>query len=1148
MKKQKKKVTVYKRLLSAALVAVMIMTLFPVAAFEKDKVEAADITLSNPRIVKDASMEAGQKVTWDCVWFGSYPQAEVVPSGEYTALDEKWRYEGDVIVSDSIYSTLQSTGGWDANNEITLNGTKYRRMTEGDATNSDDWSHFYNWTDSAAYHYFQYGPIKWRVLRTDGKQVLLLSDVALDTQRYHQEYHQKWEYVTWESSMIRSWLNGYGAGSNQQALDYSRKNFIDSAFTAAEQAAISDSTVENADNINYGTEGGNNTTDKIFLLSESEVWNTDRAEASGFVKNRVIYDEARRCKSSTYAKAMGIFSSVDISYAGNCVWCLRTLGSCEDNVLVVGALGGVSDLGNPINYYTGVRAALNLNLSSSHVYTYAGTVCSDGTITESDKPVTSVDTSYLMGTLTGIDALTGVYIGNICCPAADEFNFSQAANKLKKEVICKIVDGKVTQLKAVSEYVDLDIVLSANPEQLRYSSSKEKWYLPDSNSTVKEMNIQAKLVCNVNKSLPENIRKKIAVQLKKISLSVNNRKLGIYMKKGGVFSLPEYEKEIEASDSLSAESTGKTYDFTAYLTNEFSSSSVNEVEKYFCTADYSVCGEEKEISKTIDVAICNQDEQVKQSYESEREKAYKKLAGALEKEGGIISLNQQLKSDFNITDAQFRDMQSILSAYILSYITVLNSENSEAREKALDLIGFKKPLFGANSYTLQSKYTFHVGGQDIVFNIQIGCNEIGNKINAVKADFTYQYKGSDVVAGAYVWTDQEGFNDEIRDIAKDYTFDSMKDLLGIEEFINSTVLEGYWELAELLMEKTVSVNTWIKNQATLTEGECTLVTGTEKKKKMTISKIGCPVDVYVYDEDGNLCGAIVNNVRLTEYDRVYMSVIGDEKQVYLFDDTYTLKLVGTDTGTMDYTVLECNEEGKPLRTIEYLNVPLSNGKTYFGKLPKSESLPSMFFDLYCADSSKVSATKETWAEQNNPSKENPSVTPTVSIKKGDTFKLSGSYYKVTAVSKTGITVQYLKPASKKVKRVTIPAVIKRNDYICKVTAIAPNALIKCKKLKSVTIGKNVTSIGKAAFKGCKSLAKIAIPANVKTIGKQAFSGCKKLKKIIIKTTKLTNKTVGSKAFSGIHSRATVKVPSKKRKSYKVMLKKKGLNGKRQKVK
>lgn len=36
------------------------------------QVKAAE-TLHNPKIKKDSSMRSGQKVTWDCVWFGSYP-------------------------------------------------------------------------------------------------------------------------------------------------------------------------------------------------------------------------------------------------------------------------------------------------------------------------------------------------------------------------------------------------------------------------------------------------------------------------------------------------------------------------------------------------------------------------------------------------------------------------------------------------------------------------------------------------------------------------------------------------------------------------------------------------------------------------------------------------------------------------------------------------------------------------------------------------------------------------------------------------------------------------------------------------------------------------------------------------------------------
>ena len=52
-----------------------------------------------------------------------------------------------------------------------------------------------------------------------------------------------------------------------------------------------------------------------------------------------------------------------------------------------------------------------------------------------------------------------------------------------------------------------------------------------------------------------------------------------------------------------------------------------------------------------------------------------------------------------------------------------------------------------------------------------------------------------------------------------------------------------------------------------------------------------------------------------------------------------------------------------------------------------------------------------------------------------------------------------------------------------------------------------------------------------------------LKTITIKTTKLTAKKVGAKAFTGIAANVTVKVPKKSLKTYKIWLVKKGINKK-----
>lgn len=180
-------------------------------------------------------------------------------------------------------------------------------------------------------------------------------------------------------------------------------------------------------------------------------------------------------------------------------------------------------------------------------------------------------------------------------------------------------------------------------------------------------------------------------------------------------------------------------------------------------------------------------------------------------------------------------------------------------------------------------------------------------------------------------------------------------------------------------------------------------------------------------------------------------------------------------------------------------------------------------------------------------------------KKNSTFTISNITYKVTRSDAKKGTVTLLK-GNKKKTSVAIPATVKKNGYAFKVTQISGKAFYKHTKLKKVTLGKNINSIGANAFRGCtsltavslngalvtigdyafsgcKKLTKLVIPAKVKTIGKEAFSKDSRLKTIQIQSTVL--KKVGKKALSGIHKKATIKVPSKKLKVYQKLLKKKG---------
>lgn len=58
-----------------------------------EEINATVDKITNPVIVKDTSMKSGQAVTYSCIWFGSYPQAEVVAVDDYAALNSLYLEE-----------------------------------------------------------------------------------------------------------------------------------------------------------------------------------------------------------------------------------------------------------------------------------------------------------------------------------------------------------------------------------------------------------------------------------------------------------------------------------------------------------------------------------------------------------------------------------------------------------------------------------------------------------------------------------------------------------------------------------------------------------------------------------------------------------------------------------------------------------------------------------------------------------------------------------------------------------------------------------------------------------------------------------------------------------------------------------------------
>lgn len=189
--------------------------------------------------------------------------------------------------------------------------------------------------------------IEWIVLTVEDGKALLVSKYALDCK----PYSTKGGHVTWETSTLRAWLNS---------------EFLQTAFSADEQSRIVASTVVNPDNSSYGTQGGNDTNDMVFLLSLEEV-----LQYFPTMQDRITYPTA-------YAYAQGCYTfdvNTKQSYwnawgdpycsTASCWWWQRSIGfnpifatSChDDGQLTPSSLG--SDMRRSD---TAVRPALWIDL------------------------------------------------------------------------------------------------------------------------------------------------------------------------------------------------------------------------------------------------------------------------------------------------------------------------------------------------------------------------------------------------------------------------------------------------------------------------------------------------------------------------------------------------------------------------------------------------------------------------------------------------------------------------------------------------------------------------------------------------------------------------------------------------------------------
>jgi hypothetical protein len=164
------------------------------------------------------------------------------------------------------------------------------------------------------------------VLNITGSQALLITDRMPDTHPFHDNADDTY----WAECSLRKWLND---------------EFLNQAFTSAEQASILETDVENVKNYYFGTPCGPDTRDRVFILSESEAFSSEKATSYGFYPSDGVTDPARHFNSTLYAKCRGAWWSPKTTSLGCSFWFLRVCGYTQANVVYVGAGGDIYNRG-----------------------------------------------------------------------------------------------------------------------------------------------------------------------------------------------------------------------------------------------------------------------------------------------------------------------------------------------------------------------------------------------------------------------------------------------------------------------------------------------------------------------------------------------------------------------------------------------------------------------------------------------------------------------------------------------------------------------------------------------------------------------------------------------------------------------------------
>lgn len=935
-----------KRILSVVLVAVMLIGIAPMGGIDlAPKASAKDIS----------SYSVG-----DIITYGSYPQSKVTDSGLISKLDNQFK----IWISYEYYSgTGDSTDGnmkpsdYMTYADINYNGVKYRAVTFTKYRSEYPGNYLYEGNscqDENGYYtgntyYFKYEPLTWRIL--DSNEGYVMCNSIIDAQAYQNYCYYNGEYgeyynsisctnyiSDWETSSLRQWLND---------------SFYNTAFNDVEKAQISISHLKNKSQYNSKYDGVD-TNDKIFPISYFDAINS----IFGFASSHDSSDEARQMVGTDYARCQGLSVYNNLS----CWWLRSSYGSSFGSMVDD---DGWASCGHINSTCVGVVPAFKFNPKSTIPEGETFEMVNNEVAMKCDFEYTDAffdQSSYIYNHKLAITS---------CCFATSAmvkdgapFNDPESAKTMLKTIGFGNDSGETVSCYGYQKSPTMNSIACVVSNKnicntsiiavaVRGGGYEGEWagnFNVGTDTNHAGFNVAKQQVCDniirfINQdgvTLNENIKfwitgySRAAATANLVAADVNNKTLD---GTSACYDLSDYNYDTDDVFAYCFETPRNTRDKNAKnakYNNIYNI--VNRIDPVPRVApaawDYVRYGKDCYLP----------------SKETYNPKAYSNLVKKVSNNFDLIYTgkgDKSYKEDFTFYEIKLKYKLISITHVDVSIVENKSISQGVFWDNFVKYLadGLKSPeYYTANYQNGLTKAVYKLMGNikyDEILQQRGFWDYLYDQIS-VKYILDNVLINSNVLKNLIIealtiyFADAGMTRTEATEIA-----DSLSRVLVEFAFHPNYLLTAIKNGSQLFLPHyTETTLAWLKTlNGDFSEANTALskmLTGGEKYRVATVN---CPVNVKVYDSDGNLCGSIINNeVQYIENGiSVYVNDNGEKCFCLPEDEEFRFEFTGYDDGTLNCSFAEVDATtGEKTISKNYYGMPLSDGKTYTGILEEKD--------------------------------------------------------------------------------------------------------------------------------------------------------------------------------------------------------------------